>query len=159
MSEEKSRKVISVIVMNEHGVLARIAGLFAGRGYNIETLSVAPIPNSEYSRFNIETYGDSKKIDQIIKQLNKLIPVLKVIDNDNLIEKETVIVRFSASSNLSDIDVLCRTYNGQIMNVTTDDVIAVVVDDPYRIKNFIRLVQKQYSPKEVVRGGIVSMER
>lgn len=158
MKEEIQRRVISVIVINEQGVLARIAGLFAGRGYNIDTLTVAPIPQSEYSRFTIETKGNKKTIEQIIKQLNKLIPVLKVIDSDNIIEKETVIIKFSAENNLSDIDVLCKTYNGRIMNVDEDSVIAVVVDEPFRISNFLKIIKK-YTPKEIVRGGIVSMER
>ena len=158
MSEEIQRKVISVFAINEQGVLARIAGLFAGRGYNIETMTVAPIPNSEYSRFTIETKGSKKTIEQIIKQLNKLIPVLKVIDTSDIIEKETVLVKFSAENNLSDIDVLCKVYNGRIMNVNENSVVAVVVDEPNRIANFLKIIKK-YSPKEIVRGGVVSMER
>ena len=158
MSEEIQRKVISVFAVNEQGVLARIAGLFAGRGYNIETMTVAPVPNSEYSRFTIETKGSKRTIEQIIKQLNKLIPVLKVIDSSDIIEKETVLVKFSADNNLSDIDVLCKVYNGRIMNVNENSVVAVVVDEPSRISNFLKIIKK-YSPKEIVRGGVVSMER
>jgi acetolactate synthase-1/3 small subunit len=158
MKEEIQRRVISVFAVNEQGALARIAGLFAGRGYNIDSLTVAPIPQSMYSRFTIETKGNKKTIEQIIKQLNKLIPVLKVIDSDNIIEKETVIVKFSPDNSLSDIDVLCKTYNGKIMNVDEHSMIAVVVDEPSRISNFLKIIKK-YSPKEIVRGGIVSMEK
>ncbi len=158
MKEEIQRKVISVFAVNEQGVLARIAGLFAGRGYNIETMTVAPVPDSVYSRFTIETRGNKKTIEQIIKQLNKLIPVLKVIDSSDIIEKETVLVKFSADNNLSDIDVLCKVYNGRIMNVNENSVVAVVVDEPNRIANFLKIIKK-YSPKEIVRGGVVSMER
>ena len=75
------RRVISVIVLNEHGVLSRIVGLFSGRGYNIESLTVAPVPNSEFSRINIVTIGDEHTIEQIIKQLHKLISTYKVIDS------------------------------------------------------------------------------
>ena len=69
------RRTISVIVLNEHGVLARISGLFAGRGYNIDTLTVAPIPESNFSRLSIVTSGDERVLEQIVKQLHKLIPV------------------------------------------------------------------------------------
>ncbi|HHD84214.1 MAG TPA: acetolactate synthase small subunit, partial [Campylobacteraceae bacterium] len=68
------RKVISVIVINEEAVLSRIAGLFAGRGYNIESLTVAPIPESDFSRFTIVTRGSERVLEQITKQLHKLIP-------------------------------------------------------------------------------------
>lgn len=158
MNKDIKKRVISVIVINENGVLARIAGLFAGRGYNIETLTVAPIPDSQYSRFTISTEGNEKTLQQIIKQLNKLIPVLKVLDNEEIIEKETVLIKFPFGTNLSDIDVICKTYNGRIMNVDTNFVIAVVVDEPYRVENFLKLAKK-YSPKEIVRGGVVSIER
>ena len=82
------RHVISVIVKNESNVLARISGLFAGRGYNIESLTVAPIPGEELSRLTIETYGTNEIVEQIEKQLNKLIPVLKVVERDDFVEKE-----------------------------------------------------------------------
>ncbi|MDX9797049.1 MAG: acetolactate synthase small subunit, partial [Arcobacteraceae bacterium] len=72
------RRVVSVIVLNEDNVLSRIVGLFSARGYNIDSLTVAPIPQSKYSRITIVTNGDRRIIDQIVKQLNKLIPVLKV---------------------------------------------------------------------------------
>ena len=78
-SEEK-REVLSVIVINKESVLSRIVDLFSARGYNIDSLTVAPIPNSEYSRITIITVGSARVIDQIVKQLNKLIPVLKVTE-------------------------------------------------------------------------------
>lgn len=154
----KIRQVLSVIVLNEDGVLSRIAGLFAGRGYNIESLTVAPIPNTNYSRFTIVTEGNKKVLEQISKQLHKLIPVLKVIDVEDRIEKEMALVKFSVNENLSDIDVLCRTYNGSIVNVTEDKIVAMVADEPNRIKNFLNIIKK-YNPIEIVRGGVVSIER
>jgi acetolactate synthase-1/3 small subunit len=155
---EKIRKVISVIVLNEHSVLSRLAGLFAGRGYNISTLTVAPIPNSEYSRFTIATEGSSKGIEQITKQLNKLIPVLKVIDTENIVEKEMVLIKFALSENLSDIDTLCKTYNGSIVNVTDNEIVTMIADEPNRVNNFLNIIDR-YNPTEIVRGGVVSIER
>jgi acetolactate synthase-1/3 small subunit len=106
------RKVISVIVENEHGVLARIVNLFAGRGYNIESLTVAPIPESEYSRMTIATEGDPKIFEQIAKQLNKLIPVYKVMESDNFIEKEMAMVKFPIENSLSDTPAPFSTCSG-----------------------------------------------
>jgi acetolactate synthase-1/3 small subunit len=155
---EKFRKVISVIVLNEHSVLSRLAGLFAGRGYNISTLTVAPIPNSEYSRFTIVTEDSKEGIEQITKQINKLVPVLKVIDSEDIVEKEMVLIKFPLSENLSDIDTLCNTYNGSIVNVTDNEIVTMIADEPQRVSNFLNVINR-YNPTEIVRGGVVSIER
>ena len=155
---QKVRRVISVIVMNESSVLARVSGLFAGRGYNIDSLTVAPIPGSELSHITIVTNGSQKVIEQITKQLNKLIPTLKVIEHEEMVEKEMVLVKFPIDTNLSDIQVLCSAYNGGIVNVGVDMVIAMAADEPVRIMHFIEAAQR-YNPMEVVRGGVVAIER
>ncbi|MEF3191387.1 MAG: acetolactate synthase small subunit [Campylobacterales bacterium] len=152
------RKIISVEVVNEHGVLARIAGLFAGRGYNIETLTVAPIPGSNLSRITIETFGSKRVLEQIVKQLNRLVSVLRVIEHDEMIEKEMAIVRIPLSENLAEIDVLARAYNGRIVNVGDDYIIAMVADRPSRIEDFLKAVRK-YHPSEIVKSGIVAVEK
>nr|MBP3724108.1 acetolactate synthase small subunit [Campylobacter sp.] len=89
------RRVLSVIVLNEHGVLSRISGLFSGRGYNIDSLTVAPVPESEFSRVTIVTSGDAKVMEQIIKQLHKLIPTYKVIDSGEFVVREMVLIKIS----------------------------------------------------------------
>jgi acetolactate synthase-1/3 small subunit len=152
------RKTISVIVKNEHSVLSRISGLFAGRGYNIESLTVAPIPDSDLSRFTIVTNGNKGVLEQITKQLHKLIPVLKVIEHDSIIEKEMVLVKLPIEeNNLSDIDTLCKIYNGRILNVPENFIIAMAVDIPDKIDNFIGAIRR-YEPKDIVRSGVVSVE-
>jgi acetolactate synthase I/III small subunit len=155
---ETTRQVISVIVLNEHNVLSRIVGLFSARGYNIDSLTVAPISESQYSRMTIVTTGDKRVIDQIVKQLNKLIPVLKVNEHKNVVEKDTVLMKFSIDNNLSDIDVIARAYHGSIQNVTDEAIIVSATDSSARIMNFIKVMQK-FNPLEVVRSGIVAMER
>ncbi|MEA3418009.1 MAG: acetolactate synthase small subunit [Campylobacterota bacterium] len=155
---QKVRRVISVIVMNESSVLARVTALFAGRGYNIESLTVAPIPGSELSHITIVTKGNEKVIEQITKQLNKLIPTLKVIEHEEMVEKEMVLVKFPIGENLSDIQALCSAYNGGIVNVGVDMVIAMAADEPVRIRHFVEAAQR-YNPCEVVRGGVVAIER
>ncbi|MDR1451255.1 MAG: acetolactate synthase small subunit [Helicobacteraceae bacterium] len=157
---QNERRAISVVALNEHGVLSRVSGLFAGRGYNIESLTVAPIPNSEYSHISIVTIGNAKVLEQIVKQLHKLIPVLKVIDHekDKTIEKEMALAKFPIAESLSDIDALCRAYNGKIANVGDDFIVAMVADEPERVGNFLKAIKK-YNPKEIVRSGVVAMER
>ena len=155
---ETTRQVISVIVLNEHNVLSRIVGLFSARGYNIDSLTVAPIAESQYSRMTIVTTGDKRVIDQIVKQLNKLIPVLKVNEHRNVVEKDTVLMKFSIDNNLTDIDVIARAYHGSIQNVTDEAIIVSATDSSARIMNFIKVMQK-FNPLEVVRSGIVAMER
>lgn len=152
------RRVISVTVINEHGVLSRISGLFAGRGYNIESLTVAPIPDSNLSKFTIATFGDARVIEQIIKQLHKLIPVLKVCEHEEMVEKELAMVKIPISEDLSQIEALCHAYNGKIANANDNFVIAMASDKPTRITNFLKAM-KRFNPKDVVRSGVVSIER
>ncbi|MFA6195110.1 MAG: acetolactate synthase small subunit [Sulfurimonas sp.] len=158
MTEMSERRVISVIVVNEASVLSRITDLFSGRGYNITSLTVAPIPESRYSRLTIVTSGSVRVIEQITKQLHKLIPVLRVYEHADLVEKEMALIKFPLSENLSDISTLCAAYNGKIVNVGENVIIAMVADEPIRIENFLRVIKK-YNPKEIVRSGAVALER
>ncbi len=155
---ENARRVVSVIVINEHNVLSRIVGLFSARGYNIDSLTVAPMTGTEYSRMTIVTTGDKRVIDQIVKQLNKLIPVLRVNEHLNVIEKETVLIKIPIEQPLSDIEVIARAYNGHIQNVTEDAIVISATDAPSRIANFTNIMNK-FKPLEVVKSGVVAMER
>ena len=152
------RRVISVIVMNESSVLARVTALFAGRGYNIESLTVAPIPESDMSHITIATNGSAKVMEQITKQLHKLIPVYKVIEHEEMIEKEMVLAKFPIAENLADISVLSSAYNGGVVNVGKEMIIVMIADEPKRVKHFIEASQR-YNPCEIVRGGVVAIER
>jgi acetolactate synthase-1/3 small subunit len=158
MTENIERRVVSVIVINEASALSRITDLFSGRGYNITSLTVAPIPESRYSRLTIVTSGSIRVIEQIIKQLHKLIPVLRVYEHADLVEKEMAMVKFPISENLSDIAALCEAYNGKIVNVGENIIIAMVADEPKRVDNFLTAI-KRYNPKEIVRSGTVALER
>jgi len=155
---EAVRRVISVVVLNEAQVLARVSGLFAARGYNIESLTVAPIPDTDMSRITIVTRGNQRIIEQITKQLHKLIPTLKVIEHEEMVEKEMVLIKFPIEESLSDIQALCQAYNGGIVNVSDKMVIGMVADEPIRVKHFIQ-ASKRYTPMEIIRGGVVAIER
>jgi acetolactate synthase-1/3 small subunit len=156
--EASERRVISVIVVNEASVLSRITDLFSGRGYNITSLTVAPIPESKYSRLTIVTSGSVRVIEQITKQLHKLIPVLRVYEHADLVEKEMALIKFPVSENIADISTLCEAYNGKIVNVGDNVIIAMVADEPKRVENFLKLITR-YNPKEIVRSGAVALER
>lgn len=154
----EARKVISVVVENESSVLSRVSGLFAGRGYNIETLTVAPLPGTNRSRITIVTQGSERILEQITKQLHKLIPVYKVVEHEEMVEKEMVLVKFPIEESLADIQALCEAYNGGIVNVGLTMIIGMVADEPCRVRHFVE-ASGRYNPIEVVRGGVVAIER
>jgi len=155
---ENERRVVSVILQNEASALSRITDLFSARGYNIESLTVAPIPESKYSRLTIATSGSVRVIEQIIKQLHKLIPVLRVYEHADLVEKEMAMVKFPITENISDIETLSNAYNGKIVNVGNDMIIAMVADEPKRVSHYLEAVRR-FNPKEIVRSGTVALER
>lgn len=155
---EKIKKTIAVTVINEHSVLARISGLFAGRGYNIESLTVAPIPNTDLSRITIITEGDSRVLEQILKQLHKLIPVLTVSDSDDFLEKETALIKIGINEDLASITALAGAYNGSIANANEKYIIVVATEKPHRIDSLIKAMA-HFNPKEILRSGVIAMER
>ena len=157
---QKVRRVVSVIVQNEAQVLARVSGLFAGRGYNIDSLTVAAIPNSNMSHMTIVTRGSSRVMEQIIKQLHKLIPVYKVIEHESMVEKEMVLIKFhiDKTNNFADIQALFEAYNGGIVNAGEEMIIAMAADESHRISHCIEAA-KNFNPIEIVRSGVVAMER
>ena len=151
------RKVLSVIVLNEHGVLSRIVGLFSGRGYNIDSLTVAPLENKEFSRINIVTSGNERTFEQIVKQLHKLIPTYKVIESEKFIDKEMALVKIPLNENLGGLDAGLKAYNGTIANSNENFLFLMVADDANRIDNFLKTIKK-YNPSDIVRSGSVLME-
>lgn len=146
-----------MIVLNEHGVLSRIVGLFSGRGYNIDSLTVAPLQDKDFSRINIVTSGDERVFEQIVKQLHKLIPTYKVIESETFIEKEMALVKIPLNENLSGLDALLKAYNGVIANSNENFLFLLVADDASRIENFLKTIKK-YHPKNIVRSGSLLME-
>ena len=152
------RRAISAIVLNEHGVLSRIVGLFSGRGYNIDSLTVAPIPQSEFSRVTITTSGDARVFEQIVKQLHKLIPTYKVIDDSGeYVEKEMALIKISLNEDFSGLDAILKSYNAIVANANEQYIIIMGCDNSARIDCFIK-VMKKYNPIQIVRSGSVMME-
>lgn len=153
----ETKRTITVTVLNEHGVLSRISGLFAGRGYNIESLTVAPILDSNLSRITIATQGDTKVLEQIIKQLHKLIPVLKVLENEQIVEQESLLVKFNPECNLSEISTIFNAFNGRLLEANEKCIIFVACDTHMRI-NILLNALKTYKPRDITRSGILAIE-
>lgn len=151
------RRALSAIVLNEHGVLSRVVGLFSGRGYNIDSLTVAPVDGTEFSRINIITSGDERTYEQIVKQLHKLIPTYKVIEGVDFIEKEMVLVKIKISENLSGLDAMLMSYNGKIVHSDDEHMTILASDDSFNIDNFLKTM-KRYNPVLVARSGSLLME-
>ena len=152
------RRVISAIVLNEHGVLSRIVGLFSGRGYNIDSLTVAPVPESEFSRVTITTSGDARVFEQIVKQLHKLIPTYKVIDDSGeYVEKEMALIKISLNEDFSGLDAILKSYNAIVANANEQYIIVMDSDNSARIDCF-KKKKKKYNPIQIVRSGSVMME-
>lgn len=155
------RHTLSVLVQNESGVLSRISGLFSSRGYNIESLTVAPTSDAEYSRVTVVTSGDDAIIEQICKQLNKLINTIKVVDitTENYIERELVLIKVSAKEEKrSEILRIAEIFNAQIVDVSPKTYTLEAVGDEIKIRSLIELI-RPIGIKELVRSGKVAIPR
>ncbi len=152
---------ISVLVSNEVGVLSRIADLFSGRGYNIESLTVAPTADSIYSRITIVTQGDDATIEQICKQLNRLIPVIKVanLSMGEAIEYEIGLIKvFVNDENRAEFMNIVSQAGANIMDVTDKTYTVKIDGDEKRVKTFSELV-RPFGIKEFVRSGKVAITK
>ncbi len=125
------RHIISLLMENESGALSRVSGLFSARGYNIESLSVAPTEDHSLSRMTIVTSGSDEVIEQIIKQLNKLIDVVKVLDlhDGDHIERELVLVKLKANGRHRDeVKQLSNNYGGRIID-SSENILTIEFRD------------------------------
>lgn len=155
------RHIITLLVENEFGVLARVAGLFSGRGFNIESLSVAETLDPTVSSMTIVTRGDDQIIEQVIKQLNKLISVIKVVDllEKDYVEREMVLVKVSATPQTrEEILRVVDIFRGKVIDVGTKTYTIEVTGDEKKIGAILNLL-KPLGIKELVRTGRVAMVR
>ena len=156
-----SRHIISVLVENEAGALSRISGLFSARGYNIETLTVAPTEDASMSRMTIVTSGSEDVIEQITKQLNKLIEVVKVIDLSEAehIERELMLIKVRAGSKeREDMKRMADIFRGRIIDVSDNTYTIELTGDTRKLDAFIKSLD-QGSIIETVRTGASGIGR
>jgi len=149
------RHIISVLMENEAGALSRVAGLFSARGYNIESLTVAPTEDRTLSRMTLVTSGNEDIIEQITKQLNKLIDVVKLVDLSEgaHIERELMLIKVKAEKeNRAEVKRLVDIFRGRVIDVTDTSYIVEMTGDGDKLDAFIRAVHKDHVV-EVVRSG------
>ena len=138
------RHTISVLVENKFGVLTRVAGLFSGRGYNIDTLNVAPTHQANTSRMTIVTRGDDATLDQIVKQLNKLVNVLEVHDfrESELIDRELLLVRVAVNARTrAEIMQMTDIFRAKIVDVQPQSLTIEITGDESKLDKFLRLME------------------
>ncbi len=155
------RHVITLMVENEFGVLARIAGLFSGRGFNIESLSVAETLDPTVSTMTIVTHGDDQIIEQVIKQLNKLVSVIKVVDliEKDFVEREMVLIKVSANAETrGEILRIVDIFKGKVIDVGSKTYTIEITGDERKINAILSLF-RPLGIKELVRTGHVAMVR
>lgn len=155
------RQVLNVLVENQFGVLARVAGLFSGRGFNIKSLSVSETLDPTLSIMTIVTEGDERILEQITKQLNKLIPVVKVIEVGKRphVERELILVKVNANQeNRAEILRMVEIFRGKIVDVTPKTYTIEMTGDEDKIKAFLELIRPM-GIKEIVRTGTVAIQR
>ena len=155
------RHTISVLVENKFGVLTRVAGLFSGRGYNIDSLNVAPTHDATLSRMTIVTRGDDATVEQICKQLEKLIDSVKVIDysKTDYIDRELVLVKVSASgANRSEICQLTELFRAKVVNVQADSIVIEITGAEGKINQFLSLLTN-FGILDLTRSGVVALPR
>ena len=155
------RRVLSVLVENEPGVLSRVAGLFSGRGFNIESLNVAPTLEDGVSLMTITTSGDEQIIEQIVKQLRKLVTVVKVVDFYGMayVEREMMVIKVHAEeSKRGEVLRIADIFRCKVVDVSLTDLTLGATGDHSKLQAIIQLLQK-FGIKELARTGTLAVRR
>ena len=155
------RRILAVLLENEPGALSRVVGLFAQRAYNIESLTVAPTEDLTLSRLTITTIGDERTIEQITKQLHKLVEVVKIMDltEDDHIERETMLIKVRASAEArQEVKRTADIFRGQIVDVTAETYTVQLTGPSDKLDAFLRAIGDA-SILEVVRSGVSGIAR
>ena len=156
-----AKHILSVLVENKFGVLARISSLIAGRGFNIESLAVGETEDPTASRMTIVFEGDEKTIEQIKKQLNRLIDVISIQDltREEHLDRELMLCKVSVTPKTRpEVVEIAETVKAEVADVGVKSMTLLVVGDPTKIKTFLELV-KPYGVKEIVRTGRIALSR
>ncbi|MEX2549259.1 MAG: acetolactate synthase small subunit [Nitriliruptoraceae bacterium] len=155
------RHTLSVLVENKPGVLTRIAGMFARRGYNIHSLAVGPTDDERISRLTIVVGTEAVQLEQITKQLNKLVHVLKIVelDEDSSVEREMQLVKVNADPVVrSQIIEIAEVFRAKIVDVDHDSITVEVAGNPGKLAAMVELLEP-YGIREMVRSGTIALAR
>jgi acetolactate synthase-1/3 small subunit len=155
------RHTISVLVENKFGVLTRVAGLFSGRGYNIDSLNVGPTNDPKLSRMTIVTHGDESTVEQIVKQLNKLPDVLKVQDfsDGEYVDRELVLVKVTVDSkSRAEVMQITDIFRAKIVDVQPKSLTVEITGNDSKVEKFLDLMQT-FGVTDITRTGKAAMPR
>ncbi|MBM4144036.1 MAG: acetolactate synthase small subunit [Lentisphaerae bacterium] len=155
------KHVITALVENQPGVLARIVGLISGRGFNIESLNVAPTHDPTVSRMTMTVPGDDRVLEQVTKQLNKLVDVIKVTDltKRRYLNRELVLVEVAApAGKRAEIAELAELFEGKVVAVQARSLTVQMVGEQERIEDFLRLL-KPFRVLALSRSGVIAVAR
>ena len=160
------RHVIAALVTNEPGVLAQVAGMFAARGFNIDSLVVGRTENPDLSRMTIVVGGTAAVLEQVRKQLQKLVPVVKVVDYQDVpfVERDLMLVQVSTKTDVSEADkreeilALVNLFRGKVVDVSPDRLMIELSGTEEKLEAFIELVET-YGITELARTGVIAMPR
>ncbi len=158
---EETEYTLSALVENKPGVLSRVAGLFTRRSFNIDSLAVGETENPDYSRMTIVVEGDDKTVEQVKKQLNKLIPVIKVSDltDDESVDRELAMFKVSATpDSRGEIMQIAESFRANIVDMGTSSIVVEVSGDTDKVEAMEDMLQ-QFGIKETVRTGRISLAR
>lgn len=160
--DQKYVHIISTIVEHKPGVLYTVSNLFRRRGFNIDNISVGPTEEPGIARMTIMVTGDNRTIEQVIKQLNKLIDVLKVtrLDPENIVTRELALIKVSATSTKARSDIInyADIFRARVVDVCTESLMMEITGTSDKIDAFVTLM-KPFGIKEVARTGITSLSR
>ena len=155
------RHTISVLVENKFGVLTRVAGLFSGRGYNIDTLNVGPTQDPTASRMTIVTRGDDATVDQIVKQLKKLPDVMKVIDfrEGEFVDRELILVKVAVDSTTrAEVMQITDIFRAKIVDVQARSLTIEATGNESKVEKFLELM-KSFGVMDLTRTGKIALPR
>src|SRR5918994_424236 len=161
MNGEQQHHILSVLVENKFGVLSRVAGLFSRRGYNIFSLAVSPTEDERFSRMTIVVDAESAPLEQVTKQLNKLVPVIKISElaAADAVERELMLVTVKATAELrSQITELASIFEAKILDVGFDALTLLVAGTPDKLDAFTDLL-RPYTIVELQRTGRIALPK
>jgi len=154
--------ILSILVENKPGILFKVTHLFRARNFNIDSISVGVTENPDYSRMTITTFGDEKRIEQIIKQLDKMIDTIDVkrLDEHKTVYRELSIfkIKLSDANDSMDVNKLANAYGGKVHDVKKDSIMVELTATPDQIKAFEELV-KPFGIIDVARTGVAALQR
>ncbi len=159
--EREKRHTISILVENKFGAFTRIAGLFAAKGYNIDSLSVGPTEDESISRMTVVTRGDDQIIEQIIKQLNKVIDTIKVVDLtfDSFVDRELVLVKVSSNAETRpEIMQVAEIFRAKVVDISPRTLTLEATGSQQKVDAIIKML-KPYAIRELARTGRVALKR